>query len=123
MCMDSRAINKITVKYRFPIPRLDDMLDELHGAQVFSNVYLQSGYHQIRMKKVSSEGIKVDKSKIEAIKEWPVPRNFHDVRSFDGLASFYRRFIRGFSSVAAPLTECLKREKFEWTSDAQVSFE
>ncbi|KAD7479276.1 hypothetical protein E3N88_02412 [Mikania micrantha] len=223
MCMDSRSINRITIKYRFPIPRLNDLLDELYGSTVFSKIDLRSGYHQIRIFEgdewkttfktkeglyewlvmhfglsnapstfmrlmnhvlkpflgrfimvyfddilvfsksvsdhqshiqqlfhvlaqeklygnlekcdfftsqvtflgyvVSDQGIQVDDRKIQAICDWPIPQSIQQVRSFHGLASFYRRFVKDFSIVMAPLTELTKLKQFKWNPQAQRAFE
>ena len=61
---------------------------------------------------VSAKWIQVDPSKVEAIKSWPMPSSTHNIQSFYELASFYRRFIHNFSSLAAPMTEVLKGTKF-----------
>ena len=72
---------------------------------------------------VSAKGIQVDPSKVEAIQTWPVPKSVTEVRSFHGLASFYRWFIKDFNSMMAPITECLKGRSFEWTKAAQRAIE
>ena len=73
---------------------------------------------------VSKEGIRVDPKKIEVGVEWKPPRNVTEIRSFLGLAGYYRRFVKGFSMISAPMTRLLKKNvKFEWSEKCQRSFE
>ena len=73
---------------------------------------------------VSKEGIRVDPKKIEVVVEWKPPRNVTEVRSFLGLAGYYRRFVKGFSMIAATMTRLLQKNvKYEWSEKCQGSFE
>eukprot|EP00253_Pinus_taeda_P019771 PITA_19771 len=165
MCIDYRQLNKLTIKNKYPLPRINELFDQVKGAMVFSKIDLRSGYHHIRIKEediaktafrtrmvlqtlrehqlyakfskcdffreeiqylghvITKDGIAVDPEKIKAIMEWPVPKDVADVRSFMGLAGYYRRFVEGFSKVAFPITSLQKKGKaFHWTPSYQKSF-
>lgn len=73
---------------------------------------------------VSANGITMDPAKVEAITKWPRPTTMTKVRSFLGLAGYYRRFVEGFSCLALPLTKLMRKgEKFVWGEECDESFE
>ena len=73
---------------------------------------------------MSKDGISVDSSKIDAVLNWNRPTNATEVRSFLGLAGYYRRFVEGFSKLAGPLTNLTKKEtKYEWTDKHRRAFQ
>ncbi|GJY44978.1 putative CCCH-type zinc finger family protein [Tanacetum coccineum] len=150
MCIDSRAVNKITIKFGCDMEMNGRKLSKLemdctsgcsleqhlsHLWQIFSVLLAQKLYangkkcHFLVTEMtflgyiVTGSGIKMDPAKVEAIISWPTPSTIHDIRSFHGLASFYWRFIWNFSSIIAPLTECMKGGRFTWTSEAAKAFD
>nr|GFC13811.1 DNA/RNA polymerases superfamily protein [Tanacetum cinerariifolium] len=176
LCIDYCELNKITIHNRYPLPRIDDLFDQLQDAMHFSKIDLRPGYHQLRVKEqdisktafrtryghyeflvmpfgltnaptvfmdlinrvfyefldnvaflghiVSAEGITMDPAKVEAITKWPRPTSVTEVRSFLGLAGYYRRFVEGFSRLALPLTKLMRKgEKFVWNEEREKSFE
>ena len=72
---------------------------------------------------ISGQGVQTDPKKIETMKDWPIPKNLKALKGFLGLTSYYRKFIKGYGQIAAPLTTLLKKNAFEWTDKAEKAFE
>ncbi|WMV13874.1 hypothetical protein MTR67_007259 [Solanum verrucosum] len=130
LCIDYRQLNKIRIKNRYPLPRIDDLFDQLKGAKE-KELYAKLSKCEFWLDEVtflghavSAEGVKVDPSKIQAVVEWRPPKSPTEVRSFLGLAGYYRRFVKGFSIITSPLTKLLQNEvKFIWDDKCKESFE
>ena len=72
---------------------------------------------------ISAQGIAVDPAKVEAVIQWECPKSMMEIRSFVGLAGYYRMFIKGFSKIVAPLTQLTRKDQpFAWTHRCEESF-
>ena len=109
------------------LDRLRAVFDRLHKANLKLNpkkCYLFQIEVSYLGYRIGRNGIMTDPNKIEAIHSWPVPRNIAEVRSFFGLCSYYRRFVKSFADKAQPLSRLLtKGTPFEWTDECQSSWE
>lgn len=72
--------------------------------------------------KVSGKGVSMEGTKIQAVLEWPTPSNIKQLRGFLGLTGYYRRFIKSYAHIVAPLTDLLKKDKFVWNAEADTAF-
>ncbi|GJR78403.1 putative reverse transcriptase domain-containing protein [Tanacetum coccineum] len=106
MCIDYRELNKLTIKNRYPLPRIDDLFDQLQGHVV------------------NRDGIHVDPSKVESVKNWKTLESPTKIHLFLGLAGYYQRFIENFSKIAKPLTLLTQKNKtYVWGDKQDETFQ
>nr|GEW86779.1 retrotransposon protein, putative, Ty3-gypsy subclass [Tanacetum cinerariifolium] len=147
LCIEYRDLKRVTIRNRYQLPRINDLFDQL---KVYSKMkeehekHLRIVLRTLRQEKlyakfsncefwlgqvaflghiVSADGITMDLTKVEAITKWPRPKRVTKVRSFLGLADYYRRFVEGFSRLALLLTKLIRKgEKFVWNEEREKSF-
>nr|GEU53338.1 reverse transcriptase domain-containing protein [Tanacetum cinerariifolium] len=145
MCIDYRELSKLTVKNRYPLPRIDDLLDQLPGSSVYSKIDLRSGHHQLRVRDedipktafrtryrhyefqvmpfglTNAPTVFMD---LMNLKNWASPTTPIEIHQFLGLAGYYRIFIKDFSKIAKSLTELTqKNKKYIWGEDQEIAFQ
>ncbi|GJV93257.1 putative reverse transcriptase domain-containing protein [Tanacetum coccineum] len=119
ICIDYWELNKLPVKNRYLLPRIDDLIDQLQGLSVYSKIDLRSGLSQTEI-----QGLHVDPAKIESVKNWAYPTTPTEIRQFLGLAGYYWRFIKDFSKIAKSLTELTqKNKKYIWGENQESAFQ
>ncbi|GJU10471.1 putative reverse transcriptase domain-containing protein [Tanacetum coccineum] len=129
MCIDYPKLNKLTVKNRYPLPRIDDLFDQLQGSSitryghfefqvipfgltnapaVFMDLMNRRAWELL---KIDLDSVHVDPAKIEAIKNWVAPTTPTEVRQILRLVGYYRKFIEGFSLISKPLTKLIRKNR------------
>ncbi|GJT91008.1 putative mitochondrial protein [Tanacetum coccineum] len=145
MCIDYRRLNEQTIKDKFPIPIIEELIDELQvmpfgltNAPSTFQALMNSVFKKYLRKFVlvffddilvyspdlrsHVEHLELMTLKIEAMKQWPIPTNLKKLRGFLGLTGYYRRFIRDYALISQPLTKLLKKNAFVWSNEAQSAF-
>ncbi|GJY72510.1 putative reverse transcriptase domain-containing protein [Tanacetum coccineum] len=142
MCIDYRELNKLTVKNRYPLPRIDDLFDHSRILHLIQKIRFEIWVNTparvretnipkmtfqlgtISRSRHDSRGIHVDPAKIESIKDWASPKTPTEIRQFLGLAGYYRRFIEGFSKIAKSMTKLTQKGiKFDWGEKEENAFQ
>ncbi|GJZ15177.1 putative reverse transcriptase domain-containing protein [Tanacetum coccineum] len=124
MCIDYRELNKLTVKNRYPLPRIDDLFDQIQRSSIYSKIDLRSGYHQLRVREQD-----IPKTAFRTRYghyEFQIPKVHFLGHVIDrrGLAGYYRRFIEGFSKIAKPMTKLTQKGiKFDWGEKEENAFQ
>ncbi|GJV04681.1 putative reverse transcriptase domain-containing protein [Tanacetum coccineum] len=132
-----QELNKLKIKNRYPLPRIDNLFDQFHGAKTryghyeflvmpfrltnASAIFMDLMNRVCRPYLVNAKGIHVDPGKVEAIKKWEELRTPTEIYQFLGLAGYYRRFIENVSKIAKPLTKLTQKTKeFVWKKEDKV---